>query len=135
MDGESSTAKVGCYIGAGIGMVMALAKGSVFLGAVLAVALGIVGGIIGGLIEKMTTKENPTDENSTDKKASIKNVRNICIAVLCFIIIAFLFVQCTSGGSRKNEYDNVFNKDPNTWTESEKNYVNNFFDWQNKQNK
>ena len=35
---------------------------------------------------------------------------------------------------RNKKYDDVFEKDPNTWTEDEKEYVDEFFEWQKEQN-
>ncbi|MDO4280901.1 MAG: hypothetical protein Q4C56_04665 [Peptococcaceae bacterium] len=51
---------------------------------------------------------------------------------IIFVLILFMIIgglsECT--GSSHNKYDGVFEKDPNTWTDDEKRYVDDFFEWQ-----
>ena len=50
------------------------------------------------------------------------------------VLIAWLFSFGSSSVS-KNKYDDVFEKDPNTWSEDEKEYVNDFFEWMGENDK
>lgn len=53
------------------------------------------------------------------------------------IIIISLIIIFSLGNVfdlRNKKYDDVFEKDPNTWTEDEKEYVDEFFEWQKEQN-
>lgn len=54
-------------------------------------------------------------------------ISNILKLVLCILLLIFAFTR--SYGTYKNPYDDVFNKDPNKWTDEEKDYVNDFFEW------
>lgn len=55
------------------------------------------------------------------------------IAALCIAIVISL--NTSSSNESKNKYDDVFKKDPNTWTEDEKEYVNDLFEWTDEQDK
>ena len=57
--------------------------------------------------------------------------------VFISIIIISLIILFSIGDVLKlknKKYDDVFEKDPNTWTEDEKEYVDEFFEWQKEQN-
>lgn len=58
-----------------------------------------------------------------------------CFSVIAIIILIFgaFFASCVVDS---NDYDHsdVFEKDPNTWTEDEKDYVNDFFDFVDENN-
>lgn len=48
-------------------------------------------------------------------------------------VVALMISNIDWFGSNSNKFDDVFNKDPNTWTDEEEDYVNDFFDWLDKQ--
>ena len=57
-----------------------------------------------------------------------------CLGVIIIVII-FIFVACSmSSENKKHQYDDVFNKNPNNWSDDEKDYVNDLFDWMKKNN-
>lgn len=55
----------------------------------------------------------------------------LAIGSLVLAIVALIATINIFGtpAPRKSEYSDVFQKDPNTWTESEKKHVDNFFEW------
>ena len=59
--------------------------------------------------------------------------RNISLLLIIFTI--FILTLALGACGDDDKYDDVFNKDPNTWTEDEKDYVDGFFEWQKEQNK
>ena len=64
-------------------------------------------------------------EEDTSNLNYIFNKKTWIIITVIVIIISFVGMAYEN----KHRYDNVFNKDPNTWTEDDEDYVNNFFDW------
>ena len=57
-----------------------------------------------------------------------------CFAVI-FIIVLFIGISCSiSKENRRHEYDDVFKKDPNNWSDDEKEYVNDLFDYMKENN-
>lgn len=62
-----------------------------------------------------------------ENEASAKKLsRNIIIIVVILLIVAWAMAGGTGGS---NTYDDVFDKDPNEWTEDEEQYVNDLFEW------
>ena len=55
--------------------------------------------------------------------------------LLWVIIIAVLFFVLYGSRNNHKKKEDVWDKDPNEWTESEKEYVDNFFEWQKEQSK
>ena len=113
---------IGFFIGMGIGIILGVATKSVVLGALFCVVLMAMLGYIGGIIHEMCAQ----------KKKPTENMKPYVIVVVCVILAAALCTQCSKIDlftPRKSKYDDVFKKDPNTWTEDEKEYVNNFFKW------
>jgi len=53
--------------------------------------------------------------------------------VIGWVILAVIAIGISSCED-KNEFEDVFRKDPNTWTEREKEHINNYFDWLEEQN-
>lgn len=63
----------------------------------------------------------------------LKLIRNNKIMIFVEIVILTLFAIFTftrGNNTPKYESSNPFSKDPNKWTEKDKDYVNNFFEWQ-----
>ncbi len=54
----------------------------------------------------------------------------VLIAIVFFFIGLFCFGLKFEWSSGKDKYDDVFDKDPNSWSSDEKEYVNDFFKWQ-----
>lgn len=63
------------------------------------------------------------------KKKSIIS-KYITIACVVLMVIGLCFSSCENS----NEFEDVFRKDPNTWTEREKEHVNDFFDYLEEKN-
>ncbi len=57
------------------------------------------------------------------------------ISLLLVIFTIFILTFALSACGEDDKYDDVFKKDPNTWTDDEKDYVDGFFEWQKEQNK
>lgn len=49
-------------------------------------------------------------------------------------VILFIVVGCTISSNQDDPFDDVFNKNPNNWSDSEKEYVNDLFDWMKENN-
>ncbi len=61
---------------------------------------------------------------------SPKMLLAIGISVVVIVLAAGCFGLLFSGGFGSNDnYDDVFEKDPNSWTDEEQDYVNDFFEW------
>lgn len=57
-----------------------------------------------------------------------------CFAVI-FVIVLYISIACSiSKRDRGYEYDDVFKKDPNNWSDDEKDYVNDLFDYMKENN-
>jgi hypothetical protein len=82
-------------------------------------------------VNKYYEKGKSLCEKKNGEKTQSKNGKYIAIVVG---IIIFIILVVTAGVvSSSNKYDNVFNKNPNSWSNDEKEYVNGFFEWQDKQ--
>lgn len=71
--------------------------------------------------------------NAETKKA----IKRFWLGVVGFGLGLVVFISVLIGilgDSNKRRFDDVFDKDPNSWTESEKDYVDGFFDWVDKNN-
>jgi len=79
------------------------------------------------------TVEVPENKRNRKKRKGIQITREKLIAIWIVVMVVVFLIG--SNIKSNNRFDNVFDKDPNSWTESEKNYVNNLFDWIDKQNK
>lgn len=69
-------------------------------------------------------------ERKKDTKAAAKTIGIILVAILVVYIIVNIVTSSPS-----NPYEDIWDKDPNTWSDEEKEYVDDFFDWLDKQNK
>lgn len=60
----------------------------------------------------------------------------ICVLTAGVVIFSLFFALSMDSEQRKRDdmlyHYEIFNKDPNTWTKDEEEYVNNFFEWQAK---
>jgi ABC-type anion transport system duplicated permease subunit len=82
-------------------------------------------------VNKYYEKGKSLCEKKNGVKTQSKNGKYIAIVVG---IIIFIILVVTAGvASSSHKYDNVFNKNPNSWSNDEKEYVNGFFEWQDKQ--
>jgi len=64
------------------------------------------------------------DNDRVNKRVTVISV--LVLVVFILSIFTFIFGDMPS---KKNQYDDVFDKDPNKWTEDEKRYVDDLFDW------
>ncbi|MBE6587652.1 MAG: hypothetical protein E7647_04465 [Ruminococcaceae bacterium] len=68
-----------------------------------------------------------------EKKEAIKvtfnKVKIICGVFVLMLVLYAVAMIASDTTSYYDKYDDVFQKDPNTWTEDEKQYVNDFFEW------
>lgn len=55
-------------------------------------------------------------------------ISNILKLILCILLLIFAFTR--TYGTYKDPYGDVWDKDPNNWTDQEEDYVNDFFEWQ-----
>ena len=60
------------------------------------------------------------------KKTTVVNVIKI---ILCVLLILLAFIVGYGRRTYKSPYDDVFDKNPNHWTDDEKDHVNDFFEW------
>lgn len=74
------------------------------------------------------------------KNEDILNKKKILVYI-SFIIMAFsvlryvpMVISEIVNSSSSRDFDDVFDKDPNDWTDEEKDYVDDLFDWMDKQN-
>lgn len=59
-----------------------------------------------------------------------KMLLTIVISVVVIVLAVGCFGLLFSGGFGSNDnFDDVFEKDPNSWMDEEKDYVNDFFEW------
>lgn len=89
---------------------------------------------------KKKYREHFTDKVKQEYKETKKRIIIICIIVLTISILLITILPPILRSSKKSSipkdpYDYVWEKDPNTWTEKEKDYVNDFFEWQEEHNK
>ena len=56
-------------------------------------------------------------------------------AITIVLIILFVIVSCSSKSSYEKIGDTVWDKDPNSWSEEEKDYVNDFYNWYDEKDK
>lgn len=87
-----------------------------------------------GVQEQLTDKDiimYQNVDNISKKENAFWNTIYVGVLLAIIIGIVLLFKSCTSSG---NDYSDVFSKDPNTWTDEEKDYVNDFADWFDKNN-
>ncbi len=76
-----------------------------------------------------------SDEDcSTIIKEVNKKVIFTSILSVVLVIIAFAILMSSITGGGNSEFDDVFNKDPNNWSDDEKDYVNDLFDWMKENN-
>jgi hypothetical protein len=106
---------------------------SVLWGLIIGVVSFFAFSLVGGYLDDDVNWAKSDDA----RKQAIKKGK-LYSALSVFIVGAvFLFAMMLSSidlfGSSSNQFDDVFNKDPNTWTDEEKDYVNDFFDWLDKQ--
>ena len=52
-------------------------------------------------------------------------IPSVIIAVALLILLISLL-----DSDKKSQFEEIFSKDPNTWSENEKEYVDDFFEWQ-----
>lgn len=52
---------------------------------------------------------------------------------LVIMMIALVFVLACAKLSKNDSKENPFDKNPNNWTQEDKDYVNNFFEWHHEQ--
>ena len=72
-------------------------------------------------------------DSISSKSPSIK--KDILSYISLIIVLIFILCLCVNcSGNSDNPYKDVFNKDPNTWTDDEKEYVNDFSKWMDEQN-
>ena len=67
-------------------------------------------------------------DNNKQKNSSFPLTFFVCL----FIMLAF--ASCSNSSNDDNEFEDVFNKNPNTWTDKEKDHVNSLFEWMDKNN-
>ena len=72
--------------------------------------------------------------NNDKKESLILGATGVLTIVIILGLIAW-FLSFGLSSTSKNKYDDVFKKDPNTWTEDEEAYVNDFFEWMGKNDK
>ena len=86
-------------------------------------------------IEEVLESRNLSDDELArieeyNQKQAKELKKSIVFGVITVAIIAIFMLgiqNCNCAGDSK--YEDVFNKDPNTWTEDEEDYVNNLFDY------
>ena len=96
-------------------------------------------------IRERSTRVLPTEMELTidagyEDKRQKKNLTILCTALAVLLVIVFLLIKMIAGTSfykkdKDREFDDVFNKDPNNWSEEEKEYVNDLFDWIDENNR
>lgn len=118
-------AKIGMGIGAAIGLVLGFITGSTFWAAILLIVFMFIGGMGGFFIDEAIA-------NAEDRSFNIKAVAWVVAIILIIVFCVFALKGCSSG-SRSNDVKDAFNKDPNSWTQKDKDTVNDFFEWQKKQ--
>lgn len=79
------------------------------------------------LIE-LAENDSETKNLIVSQKVKIKNVFSITIIILAIVGVFIIGFLISDGNS--NKHDDVWDKDPNTWTDQEEDYVNDFFEWQ-----
>ncbi|HCI59462.1 MAG TPA: hypothetical protein DE313_01445 [Ruminococcus sp.] len=81
--------------------------------------------------DEFEAKMKAEKESSEAREEKIKKYLYPIIAIfMAVLFLVFCIFGCnSSSNSYKNKYKDVFNKDPNTWSEDEKDYVNDFFEW------
>ena len=119
---EKKPKKIFTIIGFCIGIIIAVINHAAFTGAMLCILLYGIGALIDNAIHNMVVS----------KSFSFKKVCVVIAFIAMIGLTVLLFVQCTNCANSppKSKYEDVFKKDPNKWTQDEKDYVNDFFDWQ-----
>ena len=89
--------------------------------------------IINELDNRELTEEQIRILEEQYKNKSKDLVKSIFSGILIVIVVALLlygFQSCSDNDDYySDKYDEVFHKDPNTWTKEDKDYVNNLFDF------
>ena len=62
-------------------------------------------------------------------KVTFDKVKILCGVFVLMLVLYAVAMIASDTTSYYDKYDDVFQKDPNTWTEDEKQYVNDFFEW------
>ena len=65
-----------------------------------------------------------------DIKQRMNGLKIIVVSVVLFLILGLFGLNFTWNNRTENKYDDVWDKNPNNWTDDEKEYVNDFFEWQ-----
>lgn len=80
---------------------------------ILGAAFGFIAGwLVAKLFNKILSPIKSTAFSNTIK------------IILCILVVIFAFTQDYGRRTYENLYDDVFDKDPNDWTDGEKDYVN-----------
>lgn len=82
--------------------------------------------IVAVLDERNVTKEQTNAIDKKDKKSATDFLFDVIFVVVVLLVLLFVFRSCRNND---NKYEDVFNKDPNTWTEEEEDYVNNLYEF------
>ena len=86
-------------------------------------------------IENKIIEKGNIPDSKKEKYTLIFNKTWRKTILLWVIIIAVLFFVLYGSRNNHKKKEDVWDKDPNEWTESEKEYVDNFFEWQKEQSK
>lgn len=69
------------------------------------------------------------------KKGKVRIILRACIGIIIGIVLtSFIINTFINGGGSSSDYDDVWDKHPNEWSDDEAEYVDGFFDWMDKQN-
>lgn len=77
--------------------------------------------IIGGIIFIL---------GGSNAQERINGLKIFFVSILLFAMLTLFGVNFSWSSKPNNDYDDVWDKNPNTWSDEEEEYVNDFFEWQ-----
>ena len=114
---------IGAAVAIPIGVEVALDTELIFFSFIITIVLFFLTGI---MVRKVC-------ELCMQKSFSFERFKPILINVVCISVIAVLCTQCDkidfSDSREEEDLQKILREDPNTWTEDEKECVDDFFDW------